>query len=167
MSVQSYAAGPPRILGVFAHPDDESFCAGGTLAKYVAAGAVAMVVSATRGDAGQIRDARAATRRTLGQARELELVAACERLGVQHVRCLDYGDGTLKDVEQETLTRDVAEIIRSFRPDVVITFGEDGAYGAGDRRIPDPPGSGSIPDEHRKIYTAEKFYHADALLLQP
>jgi len=129
MSAQSYAAGPPRILGVFAHPDDESFCAGGTLAKYVAAGAVAMVVSATRGDAGQSRDARAATRRTLGQARELELVAACERLGVQHVRCLDYGDGTLKDVEQETLTRDVAEIIRSFRPDVVITFGEDGAYG--------------------------------------
>ena len=129
MSARSYAAGPPRILGVFAHPDDESFCAGGTLAKYVAAGAVAMVVSATRGDAGQIRDARAATRRTLGQARERELVAACERLGVQHVRCLDYGDGTLKDVEQEILTRDVAEIIRSFRPDVVITFGEDGAYG--------------------------------------
>src|SRR5690349_458211 len=129
MSARSYAAGPPRILGVFAHPDDESFCAGGTLAKYVAAGAEAMVVSATRGDAGQIRDARAATRRTLGQARERELAAACERLGVQHVRCLDYGDGTLKHVEQETLTRDVAEIIRSFRPDVVITFGEDGAYG--------------------------------------
>jgi LmbE family N-acetylglucosaminyl deacetylase len=129
MSARSYAAGPPRILGVFAHPDDETFCAGGTLAKYVASGAEAMVVSATRGDAGQIRDARAATRRTLGQARERELAAACGRLGVQHARCLDYGDGTLKDIEQETLTRDVVEIIRAFRPDVVITFGEDGAYG--------------------------------------
>ena len=49
---------PLRILGVFAHPDDESFCAGGTFAKYAAAGAEIMVVSATRGDAGQIRDAR-------------------------------------------------------------------------------------------------------------
>ncbi|MGH2670056.1 MAG: PIG-L deacetylase family protein, partial [bacterium] len=54
----------PRLLGVFAHPDDEVFCAGGTLAKYVAQGAEAMVVSATKGEAGQIRDAKAATRQT-------------------------------------------------------------------------------------------------------
>jgi LmbE family N-acetylglucosaminyl deacetylase len=38
---------PMRFLGVFAHPDDEIFCAGGTFAKYVAAGAEAMVVSAS------------------------------------------------------------------------------------------------------------------------
>ncbi len=44
---------PMRILGVFAHPDDESFCAGGTLARYVASGAEVMVVSATRGEAGK------------------------------------------------------------------------------------------------------------------
>src|SRR5919109_1556734 len=80
----------PRILGVFAHPDDETFCAGGTLAKYAADGAEIMIVSATRGDAGQIRDARAATRRTLGQVREHELRLACERLGVRHAVCLDY-----------------------------------------------------------------------------
>jgi LmbE family N-acetylglucosaminyl deacetylase len=60
----------PRLLGVFAHPDDETFCAGGTLAKYVAAGWEVMVSSATRGQAGQIRDPLAATRRTLGQVRE-------------------------------------------------------------------------------------------------
>src|SRR5215212_9596500 len=118
-----------RILGVFAHPDDESFCAGGTLAKYAAAGAEIMVVSATRGDAGQIRDARAATRHTLGQVRERELELACERLGIQHAICLDYGDGTLKDVEPEILTRDVARIVRQFKPDVAITFGPDGGYG--------------------------------------
>src|SRR6266700_6891382 len=64
---------PMRILGVFAHPDDESFCAGGTLARYVASGAEVMVVSATRGEAGQIRSAGVATRRTLGQVREQEL----------------------------------------------------------------------------------------------
>jgi len=120
---------PPRILGVFAHPDDESFCAGGTLAKYAEAGAEIMVVSATRGDAGQIRDARAATRGTLGPVREQELRRAADRLGIQHARCLDYGDGTLKDVEPEALTRDVTQIVREFKPDVVLTFGPDGGYG--------------------------------------
>jgi LmbE family N-acetylglucosaminyl deacetylase len=123
------AARALRILGVFAHPDDETFCAGGTFARYTAAGAQAMVLSATRGDAGQIRDASIATRRTLGMVRESELRLACECLGVQDVVCLDYGDGTLKDLDPAILTRDVIQIIRTFRPDVVITFGDDGAYG--------------------------------------
>jgi LmbE family N-acetylglucosaminyl deacetylase len=129
MSTRANNTRPLRLLGVFAHPDDETFCAGGTLAKYAADGAEIMVVSATRGDAGQIRDARAATRRTLGTVRERELRLACERLGVRHAFCLDYRDGTLKDVEPEALTRDITRIVREFRPDAVITFGPDGAYG--------------------------------------
>ncbi len=123
------ATHPPHILAVFAHPDDESFCAGGTLAKYAADGAEIMVVSATHGDAGQIHDVRAATRRTLGQVRERELRLACKRLGVRHALCLDYGDGRLNRVEPEALTRHITRIVRAFRPDVVITFGPDGAYG--------------------------------------
>src|SRR4051812_11703839 len=97
MSTKANASPPLRVLGVFAHPDDESFCAGGTFAKYAAAGPEIMVVSATRGVAGQIRAARAATRRTLGLVRERELRMACAQLGVQHVVCLNYGDGTLQD----------------------------------------------------------------------
>jgi LmbE family N-acetylglucosaminyl deacetylase len=120
---------PLRLLGVYAHPDDESFCAGGTLAKYAAAGADIMVVSMTQGEAGQIRNAQAATRRTLGQTRAQELQRACQELGVQHVLCLDYGDGKLKELEPRTLVGKVTEIIRTFRPDVVLTFGEDGVYG--------------------------------------
>ncbi|HTJ60843.1 MAG TPA: PIG-L family deacetylase [Candidatus Saccharimonadales bacterium] len=118
-----------RILAVFAHPDDEVFVAGGTLAKYGRRGAEAMVLSATRGQAGQIRDASAATRHTLGTIREQELRRACAILGVQHVRCLDYMDGALREADFETLVRSVTDTIRDFRPDVVITFGEDGAYG--------------------------------------
>src|SRR5712691_2375625 len=104
-----------RILGVFAHPDDESFCAGGTLARYVASGAEVMVVSATRGEAGQIRSAGVATRRTLGQVREQELYLACQQLGVQHAVCLDYGDGMLREVDQEILNGEIVENIRSLR----------------------------------------------------
>src|SRR5437879_3053867 len=110
---------PKRILGVFAHPDDESFCAGGTFARYVATGAEVMIVSATRGEAGQIRSAGTATRRTLAGVREQELQRACQRLGVQQAICLDYADGTLRDVDQERLTGDIVKLIRRFRPAVV------------------------------------------------
>jgi LmbE family N-acetylglucosaminyl deacetylase len=51
------------VLAIFAHPDDETLCAGGTLAKYASAGAEVRVVSLTKGGAGQIRDAGAATGR--------------------------------------------------------------------------------------------------------
>ncbi|MEP6985491.1 MAG: PIG-L family deacetylase [Chloroflexota bacterium] len=125
----------PRLLCVFAHPDDEVFCSGGTIAKYIAIGAEVMVISATRGDAGQIRDAQIATRRTLGKVREQELYTSCKHLGAQFVQCLDYGDGTLKDLDINILVEHVVKIIRDFRPDVVITFGPDGAYGHPDHVV--------------------------------
>lgn len=118
-----------RVLAVFAHPDDEVFCCGGTLAKYVAAGAEATILTATRGEAGQIRDASVATRATLGRVREAELRRAAACLGVQHVDLLDHVDGTLRDVDRAALTEEVAAAIEAVDPDVVITFGADGAYG--------------------------------------
>jgi LmbE family N-acetylglucosaminyl deacetylase len=121
--------GRRRLLGVFAHPDDETFCAGGTFARYAEQAAEIMVVSATRGQAGQIRDAAAGNRRTIAAVREGELRLACERLGVARVRCLDHVDGTLADAEFPALVDEVAEIIGEFRPDAVITFGPDGGYG--------------------------------------
>jgi LmbE family N-acetylglucosaminyl deacetylase len=117
-----------RLLGVFAHPDDEVFCAGGTMAKAAEAGAEVMIVSATRGEQGQIRDARVATRRTLGAVREGELAAAAAELGVQHVQVLSYTDGTLPQ-HRSSLGAAVTAIMRQFDPDTVITFGPDGGYG--------------------------------------
>jgi LmbE family N-acetylglucosaminyl deacetylase len=84
-----------RLLGIFAHPDDETFCAGGTFARYAELGTEIMVVSATRGEAGRIRDAAVGNRRTIAAVREAELRLACECLGITKVRCLDYVDGTL------------------------------------------------------------------------
>ena len=121
--------GRRRLLGVFAHPDDETFCAGGTFARYAGQGAEIMVVSATHGQAGQIRDAAAGTRRTIAAVREAELRLACERLGITTVRCLDHVDGTLADAGFPALVEEVAEVIGEFRPNIVITFGPDGGYG--------------------------------------
>jgi LmbE family N-acetylglucosaminyl deacetylase len=118
-----------KLLGVYAHPDDETFCTGGTFARYAAMGSEIMVVSATRGQAGQIRSGDAATRRTLARVREAELRLACERLGVAHVECWGYQDGTLDEVDQIGLQERITRVIRSFQPDIVFTFGDEGAYG--------------------------------------
>ncbi|HET9110845.1 MAG TPA: PIG-L family deacetylase [Ktedonobacterales bacterium] len=122
-------ARPMRALGVFAHPDDEVFCAGGTLAQWAEAGVETMIVSATRGEAGQIQDTHRATRHTLGTVREQELRMACAELGVGRVECLDYCDGGLAEVDSEGLADDVAARIRDFQPDLVVTFGPDGGSG--------------------------------------
>ena len=118
-----------RLLGLYAHPDDETFCTGGTFARYAARGAEIMVVSATRGEAGQIRDAEIATRRTIGKVRDQELRLACTRLGVQSVGCLDYRDGGLATTDYEILVEELTRAIREFRPTAVFTFGSDGGYG--------------------------------------
>jgi LmbE family N-acetylglucosaminyl deacetylase len=117
-----------RLLGVFAHPDDEVFCAAGTMAQAAEAGAEIMIVSATRGERGQIRDPAAATRRTLGAVRESELRAAAAELGVRRVQVLDYADGTLEH-HRSSLGAELTDIVRQFDPDTVVTFDADGGYG--------------------------------------
>jgi LmbE family N-acetylglucosaminyl deacetylase len=128
ISVENGPGSARRLLGVFAHPDDEVFCAGGTMARAAQAGAEVMIVSATRGEQGQIRDPAAATRRTLGTVREGELHAAAAELGVRHVRVLSYADGTLPG-HRSTLGAELADLMRRFDPDAVVTFGADGGYG--------------------------------------
>jgi LmbE family N-acetylglucosaminyl deacetylase len=120
---------PLRLLGLFAHPDDEVFCVGGTIARAGAAGAETAIVSLTRGEAGQIRDSAAATRRTLGATRAAELSAAAGALGVPTAECLDLGDGNLARLPSGELVAQVRTILERFAPDVVVTFGDDGGFG--------------------------------------
>jgi LmbE family N-acetylglucosaminyl deacetylase len=120
---------PLRVLGLFAHPDDEVFCVGGTIARAGAFGAETAVVSLTQGDAGQIRDSAVATRRTLGATRVSELKAAAAALGVGHAECLDLGDGKLARMPYPALVDQVLEILERYAPDVVVTFADDGGFG--------------------------------------
>jgi LmbE family N-acetylglucosaminyl deacetylase len=118
-----------RVVGIFAHPDDESVCAGGTLARYSSAGADVRVVSLTKGGAGEIRDAAVATRATLRRVRECELRRAGQELGLAETRCLDLEDGTLDRVDAEELVAIATSLLQELEPDVVITFGPDGFSG--------------------------------------
>ena len=84
----------PRVMAVLAHPDDESFGVGRTLAKYASEGVDVFVLTATRGDAGRCRGHRADDPRHPGSAalakiRERELRAAASELGVREVAVLD------------------------------------------------------------------------------
>jgi LmbE family N-acetylglucosaminyl deacetylase len=128
-SVNASSQQPLRVLGIFAHPDDETICTGGTLAKYASAGADIRVVSLTKGETGQIRDAGAATRATLRAVREKELAAAGQELGLTETRCLDHPDGGLAHIDAQSLVGLAAGLIREINPNVVITFGSDGFSG--------------------------------------
>jgi LmbE family N-acetylglucosaminyl deacetylase len=127
--VNASSGRPPRVLGIFAHPDDETLCAGGTFAKYASAGADVRVISLTKGGAGQIRDAGVATRATLRAVRERELDAAAKELGLTETRCLDHPDGGLSDIDSQSLVGLASELLSEIDPDVVITFGPDGFSG--------------------------------------
>src|SRR5690606_16598285 len=88
-----------------------------------------MVISATKGQAGQINDTRVATRATLDSIRGQELHQSCEQLNVHHVECWDYMDGALSESDWDKLVGDIVSAIRKFKPHIVLTFGSDGAYG--------------------------------------
>jgi LmbE family N-acetylglucosaminyl deacetylase len=113
---------------VFAHPDDESIVAGGTLAACAMAGVEVLVLCLTRGEQGPIADPALATAATLGAVRERELYTACRALGVRGVECLKLPDGELEWRHDETVA-EIAGTIRRWRPRVVLTFGPDGLYG--------------------------------------
>ena len=156
----------PRVLGLFAHPDDEVFCVGGTIARCVEAGADTAIVSLTRGEAGQIRDPAAATRRTLGSVRESELSQAARALGVREATCLDLGDGRLADQGPDELAATVRAIIEAFAPDVVVTFGPDGAFGHPDHVtscLATVQAVGSIAEPPRLLHA--RFPRREQLLL--
>jgi LmbE family N-acetylglucosaminyl deacetylase len=130
------------LMAVFAHPDDESFGTGGTLALYGADPEVRVVlVCATRGEAGEISNPALATPDRLGEVREAELRCACQTLGIDTLHLLGYRDsgmagspentapGALAAADFDEVVGKIAAHIRRDRPDVVVTFDENGGYG--------------------------------------
>lgn len=128
------------LLAVLAHPDDESFGMGGTLAKYAQSGVDVHLICATRGEVGEMEDRFMEGFDTPAARREHELRCAAGTLGLKSVIFLDYRDSGMpgspdnlhpqalfaQPVEQ--VAWDVAKIIRELKAQVVITFDEIGGY---------------------------------------
>ena len=130
------------LLGVFAHPDDESFGPGGTLARYAAEGAAVHVIIATDGMAGSVEDpAHLQTHESLAQVRSTELSNAAVALGITTVWSLRFRDSGMRGAPEnehpdaliqqapDVLVDELRGYIRRLQPDVIITHDPFGGYG--------------------------------------
>ena len=166
-----------RLLAVFAHPDDETFGAGGTLALYARRGVEVHLVCATRGEVGEAPPGLEGFV-SIGEMRESELRCAAGILGLAGVHLLDYRDSGMEGSPDNAhpralaaapvaeVARPIVGLIRRIRPQVVITFDPIGGYKHPDhiaahraaveafRLAPEPgayPGEGA-PYSPRKLY---------------
>lgn len=119
-----------RLMAVVAHPDDESFFMGSTLARYATEGVQVDLVMATRGEGGWGGDPlERPTPPALSALRSRELEQAARVLGIHSVTHLDWPDGALKTIAAAEAIPSIVTVIRRFRPQVIVTFGPDGIYG--------------------------------------
>jgi LmbE family N-acetylglucosaminyl deacetylase len=138
-------AEPLTLMAVHAHPDDESSSTGGVLARYSAEGLRTIVVTCTNGEFG---DAPGGIKpgvdghepEEVASIRQDELERACAILGVTHVEMLGYHDSGMPDWEYkdradvfcnvplEESTERLVKLYELYRPDVVITYDEQGGY---------------------------------------
>ncbi|GBE65352.1 mycothiol S-conjugate amidase [Mycobacterium sp. MFM001] len=130
-----------RLMAVHAHPDDESTRGAATLAKYAAEGHDVLVVTLTGGERGDILNPamdQPAVKDSMAELRRTEMARAAEILGVQH-RWLGYVDSGLfhtgslpadcfAEIPLEESTGRLVEVIRDFKPHVMITYDENGGY---------------------------------------
>jgi LmbE family N-acetylglucosaminyl deacetylase len=139
-----------RVLFVYAHPDDESFGIAGTAMRLRDAGHETALITLTRGDVGNWfeRAVGSWTPGDLATERAREWRCAVERIGFTYSRLLEWPDGGLARANVEEVTADVVGFIREVRPDVVCTFG--------------PEGAGSEHDDHRaaSFFAMRAFFRA-------
>ncbi len=128
------------LLAVLAHPDDESFGMGGTLALYASRGVDVHLVCATRGEVGDVSPEMLVGFKSVAELRESELRCAAGILGLKGVHFLGYRDSgmpgspdnshpnALAAQPLEAVAGKVATYIRDLAPDVVVTFDPIGGY---------------------------------------
>lgn len=116
------------MLGVWAHPDDETYLSAGLMARAVRGGSRVVCVTATRGEGGSMDDERWPPE-TMGEVRTVELERSMQILGVTEHHWLD-----LPDIDMETGLPDegyarVRDLVDEVQPDTVLTFGPEGMTG--------------------------------------
>lgn len=131
---------PATLMAVLAHPDDESFGIGGTLALYAQRGVAIHLVCATRGEAGDVDPHLLEGYASIAERREDELRCAARVLGLSGVHFLDYRDSgmpgspdnqhpqALINAPVEVVAQQIAHRIRTLQPHIVITDDPIGGY---------------------------------------
>jgi LmbE family N-acetylglucosaminyl deacetylase len=129
------------LLAVLAHPDDETFAMGGTLALYAQRGAAVHLVCATRGEAGDADEQYLRGYQSIAELREAELTCAAHQLGLSGVHFLNYRDSgmpgakdnqhpqALINIPMDELVGKIVSKIRELHPQVVLTHDPMGGYG--------------------------------------
>jgi LmbE family N-acetylglucosaminyl deacetylase len=119
-----------KLLAVFPHPDDETLGLGSTFARYSAEGVETHLVCATRGERGWFdSEGPDPGFEAVARIREAELRCAAEHLGLHEICFLDYIDGDVDQAEPQEIIARIVNQLRRIRPQVVVTFSPDGAYG--------------------------------------
>lgn len=116
------------IMGIWAHPDDESFMTAGLMAAAIQNGQTVACITATKGEAGS-QDETKWPSSTLGEVRAKELAKAFEIIGIKNHHWLNYPDGGCCDIAEEEAVNNILKYIQLYQPDTVITFPPDGITG--------------------------------------
>jgi N-acetyl-1-D-myo-inositol-2-amino-2-deoxy-alpha-D-glucopyranoside deacetylase len=128
------------MLVVVAHPDDETFGMGGTIAYYASLGVEVYLICATRGEAGEVDADRMQGYKSIAELREYELSCAAKVLGIKHIHFMGYRDSgmagsadnqnpkALIQAPVEKVASEILEQMRAIQPQVVLTFDPIGGY---------------------------------------
>ena len=142
---------------IYAHPDDESFGIAGTAMKLAQAGHTTCLLTLTRGDVGNWfeRAVGSWSPNDLATERAKEWQAAVDVIGFTRATLLEWPDGGLAQADVDAVTADVVGFIRDARPQVICTFG--------------PEGAGSEHDDHRatSFFAVRSFFRAAQADLYP
>jgi N-acetyl-1-D-myo-inositol-2-amino-2-deoxy-alpha-D-glucopyranoside deacetylase len=168
------------LLAILAHPDDESFGMGGTLALYASRGVDVHLVCATRGEVGEVAPELLAGFQSIAELRESELRCAAGFLGLKAVHFLDYRDSgmpgspdnqhprALAAQPLDDVAANVVCYIRELKPQVVLTFDPIGGYHHPDHiaiqratvRAFEQAADPAFAPESLPVYTPERlFFH--------
>ncbi|MBK9925875.1 MAG: PIG-L family deacetylase [Anaerolineales bacterium] len=118
---------PQIVMSIHAHPDDQEFSIGGTLAKWAKQGCEIISVIITSGDSGSNDPSKNADYKpVLAELREKEQLAANAILGIRETIFLHYPDGELEPTI--ALRKELTRLIRKFKPDTVLTGNPEGWF---------------------------------------
>lgn len=142
---------PKKVLGLFAHPDDESFGPGGTLALWAKQGAEIIIICVTDGNHGKI-----------GTTRVTEMQEAATVLGIKQIIFLEYRDGFISNHDLLAIEEKFCDYVKTYKPDTIITFNLNGMSGHLDHIAV----ASAATQAFRKTRIAKKLYYYTLLKSQ-